>query len=105
MSYKKSYRTDSASKPFGLKRPPMPNRNGTVYTSANKLNRPAGMDGRYHAETFSQNFKSYKGVAPQALHRDNSFTAGYATAVDRYPAEMQMQGNIPPYLNEMDFTG
>lgn len=61
-----------------------------------------------HGDTFSQNFKAYKGHAPQSLRKDHSFTAGYATAADRYQTQQSsVHSNIqaPPFLNEFDFTG
>lgn len=108
-STKRPYRTDSATKPFGIRRPPMQPRNGSVYTSNPNVRfaKPERMG--HHGDTFSANFKSYRGVAPQTLKKDHSFTAGYATAADKYgqgpPHSSITSGHLPPFLNEMDFTG
>jgi hypothetical protein len=42
------------------------------------------------------------------LKKDHSFTAGYATAAEKYGAPHPLgsdSAHLPPYLNEMDFTG
>lgn len=103
-STRRPYRTDSASKPFGIRKPPGPQRNGSVYTSNPRFAKHGLADMRApHGDTFTQNFKSYRGVAPQALKREQSFTAGYATAADS--AAQAHPTHLPPFLNEMDFTG
>jgi len=108
------YRTDSASKPFGLKKPPGINaimkRNGSLYSSNPRFNKQLLANAKAsHGETFMQSYKSYRGVAPQSLKKDSSFTAGYATAADRYgyalPQSAALSANAAPFLSEMDFTG
>lgn len=108
-STKRQYRTDSASKPYQIRKPPPP-RNGSVYTSNPNVRFAKPEMRGPHGDTFSQNFKAYHGVVPQSLKKDHSFTAGYATAAERYggpgqPMSSLTSGNLPPFMNEMDFTG
>lgn len=67
------FRTDSAAKPFGIKKPGAGTRGfgggGSVYTAENRSYMLPSLG---QAEPFSQNYKSYRGLAPQSAHHSTN---------------------------------
>ena len=83
------YRTDSAAKPFGLKKPPRGGRLGSGRTHDDR-NRSYMLPNLQQNDSFSQHYKSYGGLDPRS---QGQYSTGPVRA-----------GGLPG-MNEVDFAG